>query len=305
MAKRKLIKQGTSSFTISLPPKWIHQFDLKPGDEINLIEKGKEIVLTTSEELTVKPVELDISGFDDRLIDISIVGSYLMGVDQLKLVFKDKSRLAKIQEIVGRLLGVAIIEQGSHYCVIEEFSKTTEDQFEKILRKIFLLILSISEDTLKAVENKNKNALRDMPSRDKSINQFVFLCLRLLNKYGTKRYQKTVLIYMILESLEEVADQYTEIAIHYSKSDIALKKEIIEALRATNSQLRVFYELFYKYDIQKLIASKIARHKLEDKIEDMMLTKNREEFAILFYLRGILKNIRGMRRLTITNTIPI
>ena len=52
--KRKVVKQGAATLTISLPSKWTKKFELKNGDEINLNEKGDALIVTNSKARALK-----------------------------------------------------------------------------------------------------------------------------------------------------------------------------------------------------------------------------------------------------------
>ncbi|MBI2136461.1 AbrB/MazE/SpoVT family DNA-binding domain-containing protein, partial [Candidatus Woesearchaeota archaeon] len=43
--KRKLVQHGNTSLTVSLPKKWTDKFNLKKGDEIEIVEKDDKLFL--------------------------------------------------------------------------------------------------------------------------------------------------------------------------------------------------------------------------------------------------------------------
>ena len=45
--KRKVIKQGPATLMISLPSKWAKNIGLKQGDEVELIEKGNGLLISS------------------------------------------------------------------------------------------------------------------------------------------------------------------------------------------------------------------------------------------------------------------
>ena len=45
--KRRIIKQGHNTLTITLPSKWAKKFNINPGDEVELIEQGKDLKIAT------------------------------------------------------------------------------------------------------------------------------------------------------------------------------------------------------------------------------------------------------------------
>ena len=50
--KRKLVSQGRATLTISLPSKWLKTFGLKAGDDIDIEEKGADLIVKTERGVT-------------------------------------------------------------------------------------------------------------------------------------------------------------------------------------------------------------------------------------------------------------
>ena len=49
MMKRKLIKQGSGGYTFYVPKQWVLHRGLKAGDEIDVVEKDKTLVVRTKD----------------------------------------------------------------------------------------------------------------------------------------------------------------------------------------------------------------------------------------------------------------
>src|SRR3989338_5327977 len=85
--KRKIIKQGHSTLTITLPTKWAQKLNLKAGDEIDLIEKDNSILINGQENGKEKKAVIDISNFTMPLIWRFIQGAYRSGYTEIKIIF--------------------------------------------------------------------------------------------------------------------------------------------------------------------------------------------------------------------------
>jgi len=57
--KRKLVKQGGTALTVSLPAKWAKKYDLKAGDEIDLVEEGNKKLEKTWQKISKLNTSLD------------------------------------------------------------------------------------------------------------------------------------------------------------------------------------------------------------------------------------------------------
>ena len=119
--KRKLIPQK-SAFTITLPIDWIRDRNLKPADEIELIEEGNNLVLSTDKKASQDKIELNLEKGNESYYRIMIENHYLKGFDIIEVTYEDKNALKHIKNIVANLNGIEIVEQHGTYCRISQTS---------------------------------------------------------------------------------------------------------------------------------------------------------------------------------------
>ena len=72
--KRKVIKQGNNTLTITLPKKWTTRYHVKAGDELDLYEKDRGLIIGEHKGVTEQKTELDVSGLDRSTILILLQG---------------------------------------------------------------------------------------------------------------------------------------------------------------------------------------------------------------------------------------
>ena len=85
--KRRIIKQGHNTLTVTLPSKWVQLFNLKPGDEIEINERENGLFLSTEKHDDELKTEVDITGFDIATIWKYIMSVYREGYDEVKIIF--------------------------------------------------------------------------------------------------------------------------------------------------------------------------------------------------------------------------
>jgi len=56
--KRKLIEQGGGTLMVSLPSRWIRDFELEKGDEVEIEEIGKQIIISNLKEISFDAIQL-------------------------------------------------------------------------------------------------------------------------------------------------------------------------------------------------------------------------------------------------------
>src|SRR3989344_4044926 len=86
--KRKIIKQGSGAYTITLPIDWIRQQKLSEDSELDLTVSGKSLLINSNTAPQGGSIALDVSNFPDRKINFSIVALYAKGVDEIVLTSK-------------------------------------------------------------------------------------------------------------------------------------------------------------------------------------------------------------------------
>ncbi|MCG2718692.1 MAG: AbrB/MazE/SpoVT family DNA-binding domain-containing protein, partial [Nanoarchaeota archaeon] len=107
--KRKLIQMAGKTMVVSLPSPWIKKYGLKKGEEIDLEEKGKNILIKidSKKENMGKEILIDIPT-EDLFFERSLHVWYRRGYNQITVIFEDKDVLRKIRKSVKKLLGFEI-----------------------------------------------------------------------------------------------------------------------------------------------------------------------------------------------------
>ena len=102
--KRRVIKHGPS-FIVSLPSKWVQQCNVKKGDELEVEEKGKTLIVSTTVVRSDLSITKDVSGLIPRLVDRFLARAYQKGYDRIDLIHNDITLLDVVQKKVHELIG--------------------------------------------------------------------------------------------------------------------------------------------------------------------------------------------------------
>ena len=292
--KRKIVQHGNTSLTVSLPISWARKFDLKKGDELDMVEKEKSIIISTAKAFQVNAVELDISGFDEKTIVWHIQALYRSGYDEVKVIFGNHSQMNIIQRIMGSFIGYSIMEQKGNYCIIRTISQVVEQEFESALRRTFLVTLSMAESTYDAFYERKSDSFNSVMVMEETNNQLVLFCHRLLNKYGYNNYAKTTSVYTIISLLENIADNYRNMMkdILDKKIELDYKEDVLEIFNDVNRLLRTFYDIFYKPEHKRVVEMSSNTYSLFGRIMSRMDDSTPSERYILYYL-NIIRNLVG------------
>ncbi|MFC1697150.1 hypothetical protein ACFL1H_02360 [Nanoarchaeota archaeon] len=265
--KRKIIKQGASTLTISLPSAWTKQYDLSPGVEIEVEQKGKDLIVSTEKTFHSQKSELKLEG-DEMYLNWTYLNSvYIRGDEEIKVIFDNDKIKDMAETCPGDYLGFAVVEQGTNYFVIKELTETKDVELESIVRRIFILIKLMAEDSLIFMKKDDIKSLNELKRRDRTINSFVAFCLRTLNKKGYQDFQKSMLYSNIIILLEQLADEFHRLC---RKIKDPLKKDQINMFEKVVIMVGEFYEAFYSYDKKKIKKIWKQRNELREKITKMM-----------------------------------
>ena len=262
--KRKVIQIAKSTQLISLPRPWAKKFDIKKGDELDVIDNGNNLIIKTDNAFDVNKAELNI----DELGPMTrrcVSALYKKGVDELRINFNDPLNVELVREAINmETPGFEIIDQKEDYCIIKNISGIKVDEFDNILRRTFLLLIRMAEESYEANKKKKFAYLKEIARLESDNNKFTVLCRRLLNKNGHKSNLVGPL-YFIIEELENIADQFNYTCKRFNEikgKKVKISKDVLDMYKTANEQLKNLYELFYKFDKDKIIEIKKKRQKL-------------------------------------------
>jgi len=287
--KRKVIKQGHNTLTITLPTKWASKYGIKAGDELELDEKGRNIILKSNNAVDIDKIQIDVSDMNERVLRWIMSSAHKTGYDEIEILNPSSRQIKIIHELIKELyMGFSIIEQTSSRCVLKAISKDVGSDFHLILRRAFLVTNSMAEGTLDILRKKDYDLLSGLIGLEHSNNQLTNFCERIINKIGHEEEKKNCFYYVITWNLEKICDDYKYICDHLPGKKLTIKKEIIDLLEETNKFFKEYYEIFYKFDMTTLSKlSEKGKRLLKEARSMSKLVKNEADFLILNSIMNI------------------
>lgn len=291
--KRSVIQLAGRTLLVSLPAKWVDANNVKKGDELDLIENGASITINTDNtNSTLETKEFDAESVGP-LITRYLFALYKKGIDEIKINYNDPSVVDVIRKkIMNEAVGYEIISQSPKSCVIKLITSGNITEFDNLLRRSFLLLLSMADETLTSIKNKDLAHLSKTALLEEPNDRLALVCRRTLNKTGSKTYSKIGPIYYIIEELENVADEYGYLCnnLYSLKSSAAknsIRPEVVAIFEEVNEVLRMFYESFYKLDMKKLIIIAEKRKEIVKRAHDIMENKKPSAAELYVLHHGI------------------
>lgn len=308
--KRKVIQIAESTQLVSLPRQWAKKYNIQKGDELEVTIKDNILEVSTEKKDQLSEITIDITQLDRTSVFYALRSAYRRGFDIIKVKFGNKTTMhyrtgekvlvsSLLHEELRRWVGMQIIEQKENYFVYKSISKPSFEEFDLMLRRTFLLLMDACDEFVKAVGEKDTLTLGAMDEKFYNILIFITYCQRLLNKIGYSEKYKNSLLYVLLVNMNKIGD-----ILRYGARD-ALKLQKVNpkttaVLKDIFGTVRIYYDLFYKFDLNKFTQIYKIRDNILRDIEAIKKIVSVEELMLLVYSRQILEILVHNLELTAT-----
>lgn len=291
--RRKVINISGNTMMVSLPHKWVKNMGVKKGDEIEIQEKDRSLIVSTDLKPQQKSIEFDATNYDQTLARV-IGALYKKGYDEVKIRVNGPKQVEQLAETArDELVGFEMLEQKASYCRFKDVSGVEDQDFDSMLNRLFFIL----EEFINRIISCAGNKLEDIDSvilTDINVNRFATLCRRLTNKYGYGAPINTPFLYYILESLERIGDELKSLCRTLKETTYLPDKHTMNLFSQTNTQLRLFRELFFDFSSQKFEQFYNSQRELIKSITDEDVGKSVAKAKILSNLRTLNQFIHDM-----------
>ncbi|MBI3052032.1 phosphate uptake regulator PhoU [Candidatus Woesearchaeota archaeon] len=285
--KRRLIQIGKSTLLLSVPRDWVKSNNLAKGDEVDINAVQEKLIISSESKPAREKISVDISEYKDMLPRL-VYAIYRAGYDEVELRSNNPEEMNRIKSVIWKeTVGFEIMDQGKDFCRIINLTGKLDD-LPHILRRLFLVTLTISEEACNSV--KQKSGYDNILYLEKENNRISTTLIRAMNKFGSHGYKKTGPLYYIVQELERIGDQYKFLAQHFIEADgkAEVRPAIAELLTDVSVLLRQAYELFYKFEPTRVIEIKALRNKIIERSLNYLGGKaNRNETIVLHHAVNI------------------
>lgn len=284
--KRKLVKQGAATLMVSLPSKWAKKFRLGKGDEIDIEETDSNLIISKEAVKEKKQANIDLTNYTESSIRTAVVNAYRAGYDSIEISFKDEKQYKiLLNTLKNYIIGFEITKKEKDFCIIENITEPSEEQFEVLFRKILYNISLLINNTEKRL--KENAQFGDYEEVVFKIHQYDNFCRRVMSKknlFGSKSNLFWTFSGILIHGQREIylLNKFLD------KNKVTFRNfELYESLKKIFNLLS---EAYAKKDITNL--EKI--HELEKAIiyRDFynLIQKNQKENIVLYHIAASIRN---------------
>ncbi len=284
--KRKIISLAGKTSVVSLPISWVKKYNIKKGDEIELEENGNNLIIKPKGlEQSTKIISIDTTDFTERPFRYAMSALHKLGYDEITLVHKKGPMKEPITDLIRNLLlGFVVIEQTSKRTVLRSMANEIDSEFDPALRRAFLVTISLAKSSLDMLSSEEFSNLPSLVNLEKTNNQLTSFCLRLISKGFYKDEEKKIFILTVIWNLEKIADEYKDICNELCDNKTKINPEILALYNEVISLLDGYYELFYKFNREKIN----DLDELKNKIQLTRKKINSESYNEIFLLTKLM-----------------
>ena len=261
--KRKVIKQGNGTLTMTLPKNWTEDVGLKGNSEIEIRVEENHIVVSPAGSDMNKAIEIDVDNYERLSLAKFLIVCYEQGIDTMTLsfskqkinswVYGDESVTDVIHFFVNRLIGFEVLSQTRNSIKIGNLSEK-HIKFQGILSRIFFLIEEYIQHATEAMENFDYSDLKNGEVRHDNITKLIALASRIVNDSKTLTKVESMNLFLILNILDKV----TDFCRYVYKNTLAYNKKVSKSTLDLAKEVYKFVEMyrsfFNKYDYKAINA---------------------------------------------------
>jgi len=175
---RRIQKTGGSTYTVSLPKKWVQSAGLKKGDYVTLRVTGDGTLtvdphMPRGSEKLVKVIEVTPST-DPRTLLRQLIGTYVTGYDVVEVRSKGRipSDLRKVvQDFSRRVIGPEVVEESSGLVVLQDVADHADLDMRKVVRRMHLMAKSMLEESIRSVKDLDRGMAEEVITRDDEVDR--------------------------------------------------------------------------------------------------------------------------------------
>ncbi|KXA92147.1 hypothetical protein AKJ65_07980 [candidate division MSBL1 archaeon SCGC-AAA259E19] len=311
---RKVQLTGGSTYTISLPKKWMDKMELGAGEGMLIEEQGSSLLLSPAklerEERRESKMEVDPQESVDS-INRKILSLYLVGYNVINITSSgdrlNSSQREAIKDFVRKkLVGTEIISESIEEISLRTLLSYSELSVKGALRRMYRVATSMQENAMTALEENDRELAKDVVEIDDEVDRFQMYLIReikaaiqnpsLLDEIGLKTSRECLGYRLVSTSVERVGDHAATMAKNFLEMENPIDEDSLQKLKEinslSNSILKKSVESLFdeNYEEAEVVIQKLGKiYSLEEEMNQFLVEENPPE---AMRIRLILESMR-------------
>ncbi len=244
---RSVLLYGGRALAITLPAWWAKQFNIKPGDKLEVgVARDGSLILTPPAGIREDRMEIEINAKNKsyNYLVKEIMAAYTVGFKKIRVVNSDRTVLRKLKKLLETVvLGLSVLDESENTATFYSITDLHSIGFMEALKQEFKVANRMLKLSIEGLANREGDVLETVVETDTVVDKLYLYIARILTStlLGEKRleelglisYAEIPILYLSAKSIERVADHAVIIASNGSK--LAAKgrnvsRELLDAL---------------------------------------------------------------------------
>ena len=258
MEIRRVQVTGGASFVVTLPKDWAEAQNIQKNDPVGMVVQPDGTLLVTKKitDNSVQRVkEIDCSTITEpAFLFRMLISAYITGFTVIRLSIKHRFPpfvRTVVRDFTQMTIGQEVVEETATLITIKDLLNPAEMPYDNTLRRMYVIIRTMHEDAIVALETHNRVLATDVINRDTDADRLNWLIARQTNmilqnaslsrKMGVSP-NMAMNYYMLSRIIERVGDHAVRIAEHsLPLLDVDFDKKFLNSLRKASAlSLEIF-----------------------------------------------------------------
>lgn len=276
--RRRLIKQGKSTITVSLPKLWVSENKLKKGDEVVLEERNNEIIVRCDKSYRKNTTSIKLGKESSDTYRSIIGGLYRGGYDEIEIELIEKEGISNIEKAVDSLYGFEVFYVNNKKCIVRSIYDSEEIDIKSHILRIIHTIKTIQGIIVEDLDKGELDSKKEVYELRNNVLKQRDLIMRVIKKerlLGNDVFP----YYTIVLSLWGVTRNYYHLYQNLGWRD----KKYMGLLKETNDYFNESFERFDNLSMEDFL----RRHKRYYAMYKKILERVEESKMLSFCLQII------------------
>ena len=275
---------------ISIPSKWAKKYKLDKGDEIDLEEREKELILTPEpKRKTTKKITIDMNDENNHDLRPILTHAYRKGFDKIVLKGKTEEIAKEAREIsVNMMLGFEVTERNTEHIILENISEPEQGKYDIMMKKVFMVIRELHEITVRDLEDGKFPDMVEMRETTYQLDKFLYFCRRILTKNKSER--DVVLEWEFSTFLMHIGHAYYYLYKYAHEKKVKSDKKMKDLFKELEEYFNLYYKAYEEKDINAVHRiNKLKTQYQFGKCLDLIAKSKGKESVIYSYMKDIFR----------------